>query len=173
MIEAEHTVQIDANIDGVWDYVQDIRRWANLFPGCQDCTVIDENDSLWTIKVGVGGMVRTVNIQVHVDQWDGPQRVNFSYKLKAEPVVGSGSYSALQNGPNATEVKLGLRVEGSGQMAPMWEAMCRPLMPQLAKSFAGKLKNEIEGTVPPPSVFARMGNWLRKLWQSLFGSRSG
>ena len=26
----------------------------------------------------------------------------------------------------------------------MWEAMCRPLLPQLAKSFAARLKAEIE-----------------------------
>jgi hypothetical protein len=29
----------------------------------------------------------------------------------------------------------------------MWEAMSRPLLPQLAKSFAAKLKAEIEAAV--------------------------
>jgi hypothetical protein len=30
----------------------------------------------------------------------------------------------------------------------MWEAMSRPLLPKLAKSFAEKLKTEIESTPP-------------------------
>jgi hypothetical protein len=45
----------------------------------------------------------------------------------------------------------------------------------LAQSFAGKLKAEIEGAagVPAtaaPSVFAAIGNWLRKLWRAILGS---
>src|SRR3546814_14865761 len=61
MIEAQHLVLIEAPIENVWDYVQDIRKWANLFPGCRECKVLDEHDSQWTLKVGAGGLVRTVN----------------------------------------------------------------------------------------------------------------
>ena len=74
MIETEQSVEIDAAIGGVWDYVRDIRRWANLMPGLQDCAIIDENDSRWTLKVGVAGLVRTVKVDVHVEQWAGPER---------------------------------------------------------------------------------------------------
>jgi ketosteroid isomerase-like protein/carbon monoxide dehydrogenase subunit G len=173
MIEAEHTIEIDAGIDKVWDYVRDIRKWANFFPGCQDCELVDDNHSRWTIKVGAGGMVKTVNVLVHVEQWDGPERVNFSYKLKSEPVVGHGSYSAVGKGPRTTEIALKLQVQGSGQMAPMWEAMGRPLVPQLAKSFAGRLKAQIEGTAVPvesPGRVSRLAGWLRRLWRALFGT---
>jgi len=180
MIEAEQSIVIDAAITGVWDYVQDIRKWANLFPGCRECIVIDEHDSKWIIKVGAGGMVRTVNVLVHVDQWAGPERVDFSYKLESEPVVGSGSYIATKKGASETEITLKLRVEGSGPMAPMWEAVSRPLMPQLAKSFSSKLKLEIEQFVgiaapaaaPGPSIFFALGIWLRKLWRAISGAKA-
>jgi len=175
VIETQHAVVIETDINHVWDYVQDIRKWANLFPGCRECEVIDEHNSKWTIKVGAGGLVKTVNVLVHIDQWDGPERVNFSYKLESEPVVGGGSYVATRQGANATEIKLSVRVEGSGSMAPMWEAVSRPLLPQLAKLFAGKLKSEIEtvagtsvsrdGTsTKTRSLFAAMVNWLRNIW---------
>ncbi len=181
MIEAEKSIVIDDAIDSVWDYVQDIRKWANLFPGCRECTVIDEHNSRWSIKVGAGGLVKTVNVLVHVDQWDGPERVSFSYKLETEPVVGSGFYIASRKGTHATEITLKVCVEGGGSMAPMWEAMSKPLLPQLAKTFAGKLKAEIEAcagasasqvavVTETPSVFAAMGRWLRNLWRAVFGS---
>ena len=144
MIETEQSILIDAPIAEVWEYVRDIRGWANLFPGCRECTVIDERDSRWTLKVGAGGLVRTVNVLVHVDQWDGPERVNFSYALAGDPVQGSGCYIATQKTAHQTEVTLKVRVAGSGPMAPMWEAMSRPLLPQLAKLFAVQLKAEIE-----------------------------
>lgn len=177
MIEADHTVTIDTHIDKVWDYVQDISKWALLFPGCRECEVIDDNHSKWVIKVGAGGLVKTVNVLVHVEQWDGPESVIFNYKLETEPVIGNGSYTARKLGENATEICLQVKVEGSGQMAPMWEAMSKPLLPQMAKSFSGKLKAEIEQingvteAKPSQSVFASLRMWLKKLWNSLFGKQ--
>lgn len=150
MIDARESIEINASIDTVWDYIKDIRRWAVLFPGCRACTVIDEHDSKWTLKVGAGGLVRTVNVLVHVDLWAGPERVNFSFKLDGDPVEGGGSYCAVGRSDNTTEASLCVRVQGSGAMAPMWEAVSKPLLPTLAKSFAAKLKAEIEKAITSP-----------------------
>jgi carbon monoxide dehydrogenase subunit G len=144
MIETSQSILIDASIDDVWGYVKDIRRWASLFPGCRDCTVTDERDSRWILKVGAGGLVRTVNALVHVDQWSGPERVDFSFELEGDPVQGSGSYVASRAGDHATEVTLNVCVAGTGPVAPLWEAVSRPLLPTLAKHFARQLKAEIE-----------------------------
>jgi carbon monoxide dehydrogenase subunit G len=144
MIEATQSIPIDAPNDRVWEYIKDIRRWANLFPGCRECIVIDEHDSRWILKVGAGGLVRTVNVLVHVDRWAGPDCVDFSFKLEGDPVAGGGSYIAVGRNDSTTEVSLSVRVLGSGSMAPMWEAMSKPLLPILAQSFARKLKAEIE-----------------------------
>lgn len=174
MIETEQSVLIDAGIAGVWDYVADIRRWAALFPGCRECEVLDANDSKWVLKVGAGGLVRTVKVLVHVDHWNGPGRVDFSYRLQNEPVQGSGSYTAIAKGTRQTEISLKVRVVGSGPMAPMWEAVSRPLLPQLAKSFAGQLKAEIEQAAgirrqAAPSFLAALRQWLSRLWKALSG----
>jgi carbon monoxide dehydrogenase subunit G len=179
MIETEQSVVIDAPIEKVWDHVKDIRKWAELVPGMRECTVIDTNDSRWLIKVGVGGLVRTATVLVHVDQWSGPERVDFSYTLDGDPVIGGGSYVASRKSAYETEVTMTVRVEGSGPVAPLWEAMCKPLLPQLAKSFAGKLKAEIEkaGTGVPsqpaetPSAFRAIWQWLRSLWHSILGKQ--
>jgi carbon monoxide dehydrogenase subunit G len=144
VIETAHSLMIEAPIATVWDYVEDMRRWANLLPGCQECIVENPENSRWILKVGTGGLVRTVNALVHVDNWAGPSRVDFSYKLEGDPVEGSGSYLASETGPTQTEVTLQVRVQGSGPLAPMWEAISRPLLPRLAKMFATKLKEEIE-----------------------------
>ncbi len=178
MIEAEHTTVIATPIDNVWDYVQDISRWALLFPGCKDCEVIDDHHSRWLIKVGAGGLVKTVNVRVTVDQWDGPGRVDFTYELESEPVVGSGSYIAQSQGDDATEITLFVRVEGSGQMAPMWEAMSKPLLPQMAGTFSSHLKDEIERingvaeSRESDSLLSRFGGWLKRLWKRAFSSQS-
>lgn len=144
MIETAHSLLIEAPIGAVWNYVQDMRQWANLLPGCKECIVENPADSRWILKVGTGGLVRTVNALVHVDNWEGPTRVDFSYKLEGDPVEGSGSYFANVTSPTQTEITLQVRVNGSGPLAPMWEAISRPLLPRLAKMFATKLKEKIE-----------------------------
>ena len=182
MIEAEKLFSIGAPIDDVWDYVRDISKWANLLPGCRECVIIDEHNSRWTIKVGAGGLVKTVNVLVCVEKWDGPGRVNFAYRLESEPVVGGGHYFATINDLGETDIRLQLRVEGSGPMAPMWEAVCKPLFNPLASTFTEKLKAEIEQFVgiesAPKSnskglfaVFSALSDWLRKLWVMLAGSK--
>jgi carbon monoxide dehydrogenase subunit G len=185
MIETEQTVTIRSDIARVWEFACDIHGWASLMPGMQECEVIDEDNSRWTLKVGVGGLVRTVKVQVQVDQWDGPGRVFFTYRLVGDPVQGGGSYHATPGGPGETEVKLHVRVEGSGPMAPMWEAMGKPLLPQLAKGFAGQLRDKIEegtpGLIPVTDAtaaksfgFAAFWAWLRAVWSALLGrNRSG
>ena len=57
MIETCQSISVAAPMGAVWDYVRDIRRWAQLMPGMQTCEVTDDDHSMWGIKVGVGGMV--------------------------------------------------------------------------------------------------------------------
>lgn len=181
MIKTEQTVLVDVAIDRVWDYVQDMQKWAGIMPGYRECTIIDACDSRWTLKVGVGGLVRTVKVLVHVDQWDGPERVNFTFKLEGDPVEGGGCYLASRKGVHETEVALSVRVEGTGPMAAMWEAMGGPLLPKFASAFAGQLKAEIEKAAgapasqdavvtDSPSLFSAIVKWLRKCRQAIFGT---
>lgn len=175
MIETEQSIAIGVGIDAVWTYVSDLQRWAAIMPGYREFEPIDADDSRWVLKVGVGGLVRTVKVLVHVERWDGPGRVDFAYRLEGDPVQGSGAYTARALGPHETEITLKVQVVGGGPMAPMWEAMGGPLLPQFARSFAEQLKAKIEaeaGAAPaepqPASPLARLGAWLRKLWAGLF-----
>jgi carbon monoxide dehydrogenase subunit G len=174
MIETEQTALVQAGMADVWAYVQDIARWAAIMPGYRECEIVDADTSRWTLKVGVGAMVRTVRVHVHVDQWAGPETVQFSYSLAGDPVQGGGTYRAVAMGAGQTQIALTVRVSGSGPMAPMWEAMGKPLLPQFAKAFAEQLRDEIENAVggaaaePPPP----RRSWLVRLWQRLFGPRS-
>ena len=170
MIEAEHTAPVAVPIDRVWAYVVDIANWAELMPGLQDYTVIDADRSRWTLKVGVGGMVRTVTVAVQVDEWAGPGLARFSYRLEGDPVEGGGTFRARAI-PEGTEIALAVQVIGSGPVAPMWEALGRPVLPGFVKAFAGQLKERIEaeaGIAPQvapfrPSLLARLWRWLLRL----------
>lgn len=172
MIETRQQVSIAAPIDETWNYARDVERWAEIMPGYQSCEIIDRDNSLWVLKVGVGGLVRTVKVDVSVAQWAGPERVDFSFKLRGDPVEGGGWYHALREEDGRTQVTLHVRVNGSGPMAPMWEAMGGPILPKFAKGFAEELKARIEdeaGTAqqaPTPrlSLLGRLVGWLKRMF---------
>ncbi|WP_395397258.1 SRPBCC family protein [Novosphingobium sp. BL-8A] len=178
MIETEQSVAILRPIEKVWRHVRDIEGWASLMPGLQSCEVLDEDRSRWTLKVGAGGLVRTVKVMVEVDEWSGPGLVRFRYRLDGDPVEGGGTYRARALAGGETEVVLHVQVIGSGPMAPMWEALGKPLLPQFARSFAAQLKARIEAgdtaaveviSQPEPARHGGLTGWLRALWQRLTG----
>ena len=117
-------------------------------------------------------MVKTVKVKVEVTEWAGPEVVNFSFKLENEPVIGKGRYRASKISAAQTDITLAVEVEGSGSMAAMWEAVSKPLLPQLAKAFASSLKAEIEQTAavtPSPSLGDKLRRYLHTLWLALRG----
>lgn len=165
MIETEQHIAIAAPLDTVWAYARQIERWAELMPGMQSCEVIDGDRSRWVLKVGVGGLVRTVTVNVTVERWAGPGAVDFSYALVGDPVSGNGTYRAIA-ASDGSQVSLRVEVVGSGPLAPMWEAMGRPLLPQLARGFAEQLRDRIEagsGCSPATRLQVRRG-FLARLY---------
>jgi carbon monoxide dehydrogenase subunit G len=177
LIETTQSILVEQDIDNVWAYAKDVERWAEIMPGYQHCEIIDDDNSLWVLKIGVGAMVRTVKVEVCVDEWAGPERVEFTFKLKGDPVKGTGNYTARREGVH-TQVALHVEVSGTGPMAPMWEAMGSPVLPKFASGFAKQLKERIEaeygvaaGAAPAAkvrkktSLLARFWNWLSELFR--------
>lgn len=176
MLEHQQPISIGAANALVWSYVSDMANWAAIMPGFRDYEVVSDADSRWTLKVGVGALVKTVHVLVHIDLWREPDRVEFSYRLEGEPVSGSGAYQATSPVPDATEVMLTVSIVGSGPMAPAWEAMARPILPRLANGFAQELKLRIESEhqagsetaateeiAPRDTFWRRVSLWLRRL----------
>lgn len=144
MIEHELRLGIDAPNETVWAYVSDMANWAASMPGYREFEVIDEANTRWTLKVGVAALVRTVNVLVRIDRWDGPDRVDFTYRLDNDPVDGAGSYTAHPRADGGTDIALAVTINGQGPMAPAWEALARPILPKLARGFAETLRDRIE-----------------------------
>ncbi|MBU6268704.1 MAG: SRPBCC family protein [Sphingomonadales bacterium] len=149
MIETTQAVTVAAPIDAVWAHARDVSRWAEIMPGYRECQILDDDHSHWVLKVGVGGLVRTVKVNVTVTRWAGPEAVDFEYALEGDPVSGGGTYRATATEQGTTHLELHVRVIGGGPMAPMWEAMGRPLLPKFALGFANELKAAIEAETNP------------------------
>ena len=188
MAEVQYSATARPPIQTIWDFVQDMDNWAAFVTGYQSHEKQSDTDSLWTLKGDLGVMARTLTLQVHVTEWDGPQRVSFEMRGVNEAMDGSGCFelshhtegaapapapkrgllrrlfdalarffyrlvhgrterpSAGQGGSGEAMARLTfrLRIDPSGPMAPMVNAMIAPLLTPAAESLAERILATLE-----------------------------
>jgi carbon monoxide dehydrogenase subunit G len=90
MPEVEVTTTMSLPPEDVWAFVRDMNNWAPFLTGYQRHEILSETDSIWWLKGDVGILSREVQLQAHVVEWNGPERVVFTLTGLNEPVEGGG-----------------------------------------------------------------------------------
>lgn len=93
MPEVEYTTTVNLPPETIWEFVKDMNNWAPFLTGYQKHEIIDDTDSIWTLKGDVGVLARRVELRAHVTEWNGPERVSFTLKGLNEEVDGGGTLS--------------------------------------------------------------------------------
>jgi len=90
MPEVEYSTTMALEPELIWDFVKDMNNWAPMLTGYQEHEIIDDTDSVWTLKGDVGILSRVVKLKAHVTEWNGPQKVAFTLTGLNEKVDGGG-----------------------------------------------------------------------------------
>ena len=101
MPEVEYVTTVDAPLDRVWDFVQDMNRWGHLLVGFQSVEIIDDRQSIWTLKGDVGILTREVRMQVDITEWLPNERVSFTLTGITERLDGAGTFLMAEAGTAA------------------------------------------------------------------------
>jgi carbon monoxide dehydrogenase subunit G len=91
MPEVEYTTRIALPCEAIWEFVKDMNNWAPYLTGYQTHEIVNETDSVWTLKGDVGVLARVVKLKAHVVEWNGPTRVTFTLTGLNEQVDGGGT----------------------------------------------------------------------------------
>jgi hypothetical protein len=90
MPEVEYTTKMALSRGLVWDFVKDMNNWAPMLTGYQKHEIIDDKDSIWTLKGDVGILSRMVRLKFHITEWIDRDRVAFTLEGLNEKVEGGG-----------------------------------------------------------------------------------
>ena len=90
MPEVEYVTTVNLPPEAIWEFVKDMNNWAPFLTGYQKHEILNEADSIWTLKGDVGVLARMVRLQAHVTEWAGPERVSFTLTGLNEQVDGGG-----------------------------------------------------------------------------------
>ena len=91
MPEVEYSTTLTLAPETVWEFVKDMNNWAPFLTGYQKHEILNDTDSIWTLKGDVGVLARMVRLQAHVTEWNGPERVSFTLTGLNEQVDGGGT----------------------------------------------------------------------------------
>ena len=101
MADARYTTTTRVPPERVWDFVQDMDRWAPFVMGYQRHEKQSDTESTWTLKGDLGVMSRTLTFQVLITEWNGPSRVSFTLRGLNEPMTGEGAFTIEKETPDA------------------------------------------------------------------------
>jgi hypothetical protein len=90
MPEVEYSTSMALPTAVVWEFVKDMNNWAPMLTGYQKHEILDEKDSVWTLKGDVGILSRVVKLQAHITEWVDRERVAFTLTGLNEKVDGGG-----------------------------------------------------------------------------------
>ena len=93
MPEVTYTTVMNLPQSAIWDFVEDMNNWAPFLTGYVSHEIKTDTHSVWTLKGDVGMLSRTVNMDVNITEWAGPDRVEFTLKGLNEAVDGGGTFT--------------------------------------------------------------------------------
>jgi hypothetical protein len=145
MPEVEHTVQVDAGVDEVWRYVENLENWAPFVIGFQQLQIVDDRRSVWTVRGDLGILSREVELQADITVWEPGDRVEFTITGLTERLDGDGHF--LLRKADAAPPQEGMPSDNNSQ-APKQRGWLRRLRASFARFVLRQLTKR---QMPPPA----------------------
>jgi carbon monoxide dehydrogenase subunit G len=147
-IEIVETLQIEAPIERVWQFVMDPKRVVTCMPGASLDEVVDEKNFLGTVKVKVGAISASYKGKVEFTDVDAAAR---SIQLAAEGRetgggTAKGTIAMVLAGRDAGPTKLAIKanIDLTGRIMQVGRGMIQGVSHQLFKQFAASTKAILE-----------------------------
>jgi carbon monoxide dehydrogenase subunit G len=146
MPEVEYSTSMALPTALVWEFVKDMNNWAPMLTGYQKHEIVDETDSVWTLKGDVGILSRVVRLQAHITEWVERERVAFTLTGLNEKVDGGGVLVMEEVGRAAPEEKK--------PPAPRRRWFGRRFLDWLARRMFRRMHGEGPKRLAPPAAAA-------------------
>jgi len=157
-IAIRETLEVDAPIDRVWDFVNDPRRVVTCMPGAGLDEVLDERTFLGTVKVKVGAITASYKGRVEFTEVDAQARTMQIVAEGRETGGGTakGTLSIRLNSlaEGSTEFVTEASVNLTGRVMQVGRGMIQGVSHQLFKQFAASAKELLEAPVEAGAVEA-------------------
>lgn len=111
-----YTVKLELPLAKVWKIIGAYEILVPLLPGYFGHQIINQNESVWTIKREIGLLKKKFDIMVVVQEWNEPSSIKLDFKDRKERFSGSVFFETKGITKNQTLLTVSVRYNVSGSM---------------------------------------------------------
>jgi carbon monoxide dehydrogenase subunit G len=138
----EITFPIKLPIKSIWSFMIDRKEVGCLFPGCKGVKIVNDLDSIWTIRMSLGPFTRTIEMQAHTKEMREPELL--SWEASGEHLRTSGLITFRKLGEDETEIAY--RIEGHvvGRFTFLQDIVVAEKLGEVCRVFMRNIKERLE-----------------------------
>lgn len=131
-------------IRSVWSFMSDRKEVGCLFPGCKGVEIINDLDSVWTVRMSLGPFSRTLQMKTRTTEIQELERL--SWIAHGDNISASGTVSLERLSDDETEVTY--RIEGhvNGRFHMLQDIVIAEQLGELTRKFMKAVKERLEWT---------------------------
>lgn len=164
MPEVNYTATISVARPEVWEFVRDMNNWAPLAKGYQSHEVVNDRESLWTVKGDVGPISRVTKVQIDITEWIEEGGVTFAMKGLNEPISGQGAIRLTDTESGVgTDIRANATIELGGTLGPIMNQFLVPWIHAGADELVTKIALTLQPDYQKPTRPFFLLRWIRGL----------
>jgi probable F420-dependent oxidoreductase len=171
MPKVDYTTTIEVQRSTVWEFVRDMNNWAPFAKGYQAHEVVNDRESLWTVKGDIGPISRVTKFHVQITEWIEGEGVGFVLKGINESISGEGTIR-LADASAGTQIRGEALLEFGGTLGPVINNLFLPWVKSGADELVTKIAVALQPTYVKPKRPFFLIAWLQRLWRFLRGQKA-
>lgn len=129
-------------IKSVWNFMIDRTEVGCLFPGCKGVKILNDLDSIWTIRMTLGPFSRTIEMHAHTTEIVQHERL--AWTATHEHLITSGIVSFRKVSEGETEITYYLEGHVTGHFSFLQEMVVAEKLGEVTRGFMKAIKERLE-----------------------------
>jgi carbon monoxide dehydrogenase subunit G len=142
MPKREVVFNIKLPIASVWSFMIDRKEVGCLFPGCKGVEILNDLDSIWSIRMSLGPFSRTIEMHAHTTDMVEHQRL--AWTATHEHLITSGIVLFKKISEGETEITYHLEGHVTGHFSFLQEMVVAEKLGEVTRGFMKAIKERLE-----------------------------
>jgi carbon monoxide dehydrogenase subunit G len=138
----EVTFTVKLPIESVWSFMSDRKEVGCLFPGCQGVEILNDVDSIWTLKMSLGPFSRTIVMNAHTTEMVHHKRI--AWTATHEHLITSGIVSFRKISDEETEITYHLEGHVTDKFSFLQDIVVSEKLGEVTRGFMKGIKERLE-----------------------------
>jgi carbon monoxide dehydrogenase subunit G len=131
-------------LKSVWSFMIDRREVGCLFPGCKGVKLLNDLDSIWTLRFSFGPFTRSIEMKAHTTEMI--ENEHMSWTAVGEHIKTSGFVWVRRLSDDETEVTYRLEGHVTGHFSMLQDIVVSEKLGEITKAFMKNIKERLEGS---------------------------